>query len=220
MKKLLSAIAISVIALSATAQEKRESPAPKEHMGQGMHKKDHHGNNRHMMMKALNFSEAQKSQLKANREAYRTKVDALKKNQNISLKVYNEKKSALDKEQKEKMLSLLTPEQKTKMAEIKAKSEADRVAKTNKRFETMKSKLSLTDDQASKWQAQDESVQANRKAIMNNESLSRESKRDQMKALKETSQKDRKSILTADQVKKLEDMKKQRQPKDWKKTKS
>jgi len=206
MKRILSIIAISAISFSATAQEKREIKQHKDGTHQDMHKKGKHHNRQ--MMKDMNFSEAQQSQMKANREEYKTKLQQLKQDKNITLKDFNEKKEALNKEQKAKMHSLLTPEQKTKMAANKAKHEQEKIERQNKHFEKMKVGLSLTDDQANKLKAQNELTRNNMKAIRENESLSKEERMKQMKALKENSQQQRKSILTADQLKKMEEMKK------------
>ena len=118
------------------------------------------------------------------------------------------------------MQALLTPEQKATMAEMKSKQEQDKLARQNKHFEEMKTKLSLTEDQATRLKAQNESAHNSMKAIRENESLSKEERMKQIKAIKDASMEQRKSILTADQQKKLEEMKKERQEKDWKQSKS
>ena len=209
MKKLLSIIAIVAIGLSASAQVSRETKSAKGDMQQKRHfAGKHHG--QHNMMKALNFSDAQKAQLKTNREAYKTKLQALKQNQEMTLREFNAKKAILDKEQKEKMQALLTPEQKTKMAEMKTTREQEMKARNEKRFEEMKVKLSLSEDQAIKLKAFNESTFDQLKAIRENESLSREEKHEKMKAVKDAAMDQRKTILTADQQKKLEEMKQAR----------
>lgn len=120
MKKILAVIAITAITFSATAQEKRESNR-KHNMEQGKHKKGKQPGKQ--MMKELNFSEAQQSQMKADRLAYKAKMEQLKQNQHISVKEFNEKKEVLRREHKAKMESILTPEQKAKMAVLKAGNE-------------------------------------------------------------------------------------------------
>lgn len=217
MKKLLAIIAITAITFSATAQEKREGKQ-KHDMQKGMHKGGKHQRDG-QGMKDLNFSDAQKAQMKTNREEYKTKMNQLKQNQNMSVKEFNEKKQALHEEQKAKMQAMLTPEQKAKMAESKAKHEQQRTEMQAKRFEKMKTDLALSNDQASKLKAHNEATHAKLKALKENESLSKEQKHEQAKAIKEASKAERKNILTAEQLKKIDEMKKDRKGKDWKQTK-
>ncbi|MEO6488299.1 MAG: hypothetical protein ABIO04_00045 [Ferruginibacter sp.] len=216
MKKILSIIAILAITLSATAQEKREMKHDHEK------KEGHHDqeNRRGHIMQQLDLTDAQKSQMKATREEYKLKLDQLKQNPNISVKEYNEKKKAIEQEEKAKIKSLLTPEQQAKMAEFRshAKDKKDGMDKGNKRMERMKKELSLTDDQAAKLKAHNEDTHAKLKAIKENQSLSKEEKMQQMKALKESSKEQRKNILTTAQIKKMEEMRKEHKVKDRKKT--
>jgi len=212
MKKIFGTLlAVAMFSIAANAQEKREMKPGNDAMHHGRHQMGKH-HNRHMM-KDLNFSDAQKKQLKANREEYKMKLQQLKQEPNITLKAFNEKKQALNKEQKEKMQSLLTAEQKTKLAELKVKREQERTARQNQHFEKLKTTLALSNEQAAQWKAQNETVHNNLQAIRENESLSREEKRQQMKAIKDASMAQHKSILTAEQQQKMEEMKKERQQK-------
>lgn len=211
MKKILSILAITAISFSVTAQEKRETPKQNNPSHQ---KQMHHGGKHHgQMMKNLDLTDAQKVQMKANREEYKNKMQLLKQDQNMTMKVFNEKKEALHKEQKAKMLAVLTPEQKNKMAGMKATREKQKEESYNKHFEEMKKSLALSDDQAAKLKAQHESTVSNMKAIRENEKLSIEERKQQMKAIKESSKEQRKNILTADQFKKLEEMRKNKMEK-------
>lgn len=212
MKKILLILAVTAISFSVTAQEKRETPKQSNGSMQHMHHGGKHRNGK--MMKELNFSDAQKTQLKANREEYKMKIESLKKEQGITLKDFNTKKAVLDKEQRSKMQALLSPEQKTKMAEMKAKKEQANQERYNKHFEKMKTELSLTEEQASKLKAQHEIASNNMKAIRDNESLSREEKREQIRKIKETSMEQRKNVLNAEQLKKLEEMHKNKMKKE------
>ena len=72
----------------------------------------------------------------------------------------------------------------------------------------MKTELGLTDIQVSQMKSQRESMQTKFKAIMENESLSREQKKEQFQALKAKGKEQHKKIFTADQLKKMEEMKK------------
>ena len=198
---VITLLAVSAFSFSTTAQEKREMKPG--HMP-GMHK-HHHGM---MMAKELNFSAEQKAQAKLNHEDFKKKMQELNKNESITVKEQRDRKSALLKEQKAKMDALLTPEQKTKMVQLKADRKAKGEEHFTKHLDKMKSTLGLTDNQVAQMKAQRESMQTKFKSIMENESLSREQKRDQFMALKAEGKEQHKKILTPDQIKKMEEMKK------------
>ena len=179
MKKLLTSIlAVTILIFSATAQNKREN---KQNKGQhhGQQKKQH-------MMKNINMSEAQKAQAKAIRQD-----------------------QTLGKEQKkEQIKAILTPEQKTKMAEMKAEKKQNHEAKSAEKMEKMKANLGLSDDQANSMKAFNESFKNQRNAIKNDASLTKEQKKEKMKALKAQRKEQRKSVLTDEQEAKMKELKK------------
>ncbi|MBP9097986.1 MAG: hypothetical protein KBF74_04160 [Ferruginibacter sp.] len=207
MKKLLSIIVIIAISLSATAQQNRDALPRKDGMHGGKHKPGKMHNRQ--MMKEMNFSDAQKAQLKANRESYKAKMQQLNQQQDITVKEFKARKEALNKEQRSSMQSILTAEQKSKMAEMRTKREQENKARENKRFEKMKTNLSLSNEQASQIKAQNETVFNNLKAIRENESLSMEQKKQQMKAIKDAARQERMKVLTTEQQQKMEDLKKE-----------
>lgn len=206
MKKLLSIIVIIAISLSATAQEKRHKMQDKCGLSEGKHRprKPHN----RQMMKELNFSEAQKSTLRANRESLRQKLQQLEKEENITVKEYRSRKAALIKENRAAMQSVLTPEQQQNMAEMKMKREQQNKERDNLRVEKMKSTLSLTSEQAAQIKSQQEAVRMKQQAIRENETLSMEQKKQQMKALHESARQERMKVLTAEQQEKMKARKK------------
>lgn len=206
MKKLLSIIAIIAISLSATAQEKRQKMHDKGGCQEGKHRPGKPHNRQ--IMKELNFSEAQKSTLRANRETLKAKMQQLEKEENITVKEYKTRKQALHKENRAAMQSVLTPEQQQKMADMKLKREQQIKERENVRLEKMKSNLSLTNEQAAKIKSQQEAFHLKQKAIRENESLSMEQKKEQMKALQESARQERMKVLTAEQQEKMKARKK------------
>ena len=206
MKKLLSIIAIIAISLSAAAQEKRQKMHDKGGFQEGKHRPGKPHNRQ--MMKELNFSEAQKSKLRANRESFRAKMQQLEKEENITVKEYKTRKQALHKENRAAMQSVLTPEQQQKMADMKLKREQQNKERENVRLEKMKSNLSLTNEQAAQIKSQQEALHLKQKSIRENESLSMEQKKEQMKALQESARQERMKVLTAEQHEKMRARKK------------
>ena len=197
MKKLLIPL-IAIFALTATvnAQDK-------------MSIKSHH--NKHqkgMMAKQLNFSEAQKTQAKAINEDSRKKMQELNKNESITVKEQRDRRAAIQKERKTKMDGLLTAEQKAKQTQLRAEQKAKKEAGYTKRLDKMKTNLNLTDEQVAKLKAQRTTTHAKAEKIKNNESLSREQKKEQMMALKSEAKDQHKKIFTPEQLKKREEMKK------------
>jgi Spy/CpxP family protein refolding chaperone len=200
MKKLLATLFVTALfTVSATAQEKR--PMKRGHMQ--MHK--HH---RHMMAKQLNFSEDQKKQAKIYNEDFRKKMQDLNKNESITVKEQRDRKEALRKEQRTKMQGLLTPEQKTKMAQLKADGQKKKEEHFARHLDKMKITLNLTDAQVAQMRSQREATQLKMKAIRENESLSREERKSKMMALKAEAKEQHKKILTPEQLKKMEELKK------------
>ncbi len=197
MKKVLIPL-FAIFALSATANAQ-------DKMGKkGHHQKNHMG----MMAKRLNFSEDQKKQAKLINEDSRKKMQELNKNESITVKEMRDRRQLILKEKKAKMEGLLTAEQKTKKTQLIAEQKVKKEERYTKHLAKMKTKLGLTDDQVAKMKSQRTDVQAKMQKIKNNESLSREQKREQMIALKSDIKEQRKKIFTPEQLKKMEEMKK------------
>jgi len=203
MKRIIAlTVAFAIAGFSLTAQQTREM----KHHNKG--NQMHHGQKKNMV-KDLNLTDAQKTQLKADKEANKAKMEALNKQDNITVKEMRERKAALQQEQKAKMDALLTPDQKATIAADKANMESKRKDMDGKRGEAMKEKLGLSNDQAAKLKTHNEATHSKIKAIRDNQSLSMEQKKEQMKAVKESSKAQRNSILTAEQIKKMDEMKKE-----------
>ena len=215
MKKLITlSLAFSALVFTASAQEQKTDKKQRSEHAKGM--KGNRG------MADLNLTDAQKTQMKANREDFKVKMEQLKA-QNLPEAQYNERKKALRAEQKAKMESILTADQKAKMAEKRKNFKEGKYEGKNKgtnaradkqgRFEKMKTELSLTDDQAAKLKAQNQALKAKREAIKNDQSLTKEAKKEKMTALRNEAKEQRKSILTVEQMKKMEQLKKDRKDK-------
>jgi Spy/CpxP family protein refolding chaperone len=197
MKKLLiPLVAIFALAATANAQDK---------MGKKGHQRHHQ---KGMMAKELNLSDAQKAQAKTINADYRKKMQDLNKQDNITVKEMRNRKAAIQKDRKTKMDGLLTADQKNKIAQAKADRKVKSEERSVKRMDKMKSNLNLSDEQVSKLKAQRSATQAKVEKIKNNESLSREQKKEQMMALKAEAKEQHDKVLTPEQLKKKEEMRK------------
>ncbi len=121
MKKLIAlSFVAAILTFTVSAQTERDT--------EGKAKMERH-NSKHEkgnMLKELDLSKEQKAQFKAQHQDMKAKREALKAQDNLSVKEMREKQQALKAEQKMKMESLLTAEQKTKMAEMKKRKMAER----------------------------------------------------------------------------------------------
>jgi protein CpxP len=204
MKKIIMiALAFSAVTFSASAQEKREMKDGGRHHS-GMRK--HH--NKGMMAKQLNFSEDQKKQAKLINVDFKQKMKTLNSNESITVKEQRDRKHSLMQERKAKMDGLLTPEQKTKLAQLKEDRKKKSEEHFAKRLDKMKTNLGLSETQVGQLKTQREAMHAKMKAIKDNQGLSREQKKEQFMALKADAKEQHKKIFTADQMKKMEEMKK------------
>ena len=191
--------AVAGFIFSAQAQETR----PKKDSGAYHH--------RNMMLKDLNLTDAQKTQLKAERESFKAQLDALEKNETLTVKEYKTRKADLYKQQKEKMNSLLTEDQKAALAKHKLERKGKHEMHRGYGIEKMKSQLNLSDDQVSKMKEKREAQKAAAKSIKEDAKLSSTEKAEKLKELKEQNKAAFKEILTEEQLQKM---------KEWKKDKS
>ena len=189
---------VMFLAFGASAQEK--------HKGHhGKHRAKHH---REYLTKDLNLSDAQKQQMKTAKETYRKQMAELNKNENITVKEMRDRRASLAKEHKSAIEGILTQEQKNKIQENRAKSMEKRKEMQAKRMEKMKKDLALTDDQSAKLKSLNESYKSKFESLNKNESLDRTAKREQFKTLHQQHRNEMKSVLTQEQVQKLEEMRK------------
>jgi Spy/CpxP family protein refolding chaperone len=220
MKKYLLALsAFTVMAFAANAQEKNTSADAANQQQQMNHDRRGYGmNHRHHamgMMKDLNLTDAQKKQAKELNSAYMEKVKDLEKDDNITLKDYRAKKAMLEQERKSSFLAMLTSDQKDKLAQAKKEMGEKREMMAKKRMDKMKSDLNLTDAQVEKIQDQRKSSMKAMEEIRENSSLSQEEKKEKFMDLKKSNHENMSNILTADQIKKWDELRHSRMN-EWK----
>jgi len=214
MKKLF--IGLAALALGAAAQaqdpstgsgQAQQQPPQKEmhfrHHGEG--RREGHGRHGELAQK-LNFSDQQKQQLKDINTKYRQQLADLMKNEDITVREQKARLAAIRKEHKEQMQALLTPDQKAQLEKMKA--EHRELAKVNAktRAEKMKIKLGLSDDQAKQLKDMHTGTAAKMKQIRDDQSLTPDHKKEQIKSLVKEQHEQLKSVLTPEQLKQLDEM--------------
>lgn len=204
MKKILAMFLVAAVTgLSANAQEipqrKHEGFKPQGHHGQMKHRRGG------LDMQKLNLTDAQKEQFKAQHESFRKQLEELKKNENITVKEWKSRMENLRKENKTKMDGILTSDQKAQIEKMKTEQKAMHEIDAKARAEKMKLKLGLSDEQSAKLQKNRTEMAEKIKAIRENKSLSDEKKKEEMKELMKKQKENMKSILTEEQMKKLQE---------------
>lgn len=213
MKKYFLALsALTMITIAANAQTTRAST---DTSGKSAKTYSHHkskdGIHKHHegMMKDLNLTDAQKQQAKDLSIDYKKQITDLK-NSNLSADDYKAKRQSIEKERKAKFESILTSEQQDKMVQAKKNRSEKMKMMSQKRMDKMKTDLNLTDEQVSKIKEQRESSMSQAKAIKENASLTEDQKKEQLMNLRKSGKEGTNSILTADQLRKKEEMKNSR----------
>jgi len=209
MKKIIAMFLVTaIIGLSVNAQEipqrKQGGFKPQGHQGLMKH---HRGG---IDKKKLNLTDAQKEQFKAQHESFRKQLEELKKNENITVKEWKIRMENLRKENKTKMDGILTSEQKAQIEKMKTEQKAMHEIDAKAQAEKMKLRLGLSDEQSAKLQKNRTEMAEKIKAIHENKSLSDEKKKEEMKELMKKQKETMKSILTEEQMKKLQEGRKQK----------
>ncbi len=208
MKKLLFLLMGFAIVTSVKAQEIPERKMDKPGMHNGMHEREMRGRHDHMRMMAkdLNLTEQQKDQLKKNHEDLRSRFEALKKEDNITVKEYRSRMENLRKEQKKSFQSILTADQKATLEKKKENAKGRFDHQTDKRSEKMKTRLGLTEEQTIQMKKNREELHSRIKVICDDKSLSDEKRREAIKTEMKAQKAKNNSILSEDQKKKMKEM--------------
>ncbi|MEO6330252.1 MAG: hypothetical protein ABIO55_15065 [Ginsengibacter sp.] len=106
------------MALLTAEQKDKLGQLSKEHRGQG---KMDGAKRMEKMKESLAFSDDQAAKLNAQKEAFKTKAEAIKNNEALSADQKNEQLKALREERKNEFKNILTPDQVKKMEEMKHK---------------------------------------------------------------------------------------------------
>jgi Spy/CpxP family protein refolding chaperone len=120
MKKIITGLfAIAAFAFNATAQTQGDADQKKSHKERNGYHKDHQGKGMYGMEK-LNLSDAQKQQIKAINDDFKTRFQTLKGTDNSTVSAdAKAQRKALMQERKEKIAAVLTPEQRTQFEQMR-----------------------------------------------------------------------------------------------------
>ncbi|MDE3211823.1 MAG: hypothetical protein KGM98_01210 [Bacteroidota bacterium] len=154
----------------------------------------------------ITLTDAQKAQMKAINSDYHQQLMALEKHDEITVKQYREKMAALEQARKTKADAVLTQDQKQQIADFRKHQQEMGEKMAENHLMKMKSALNLTEDQVAKIQSQQKESMQKARAIRENTTLTNEQKRQAIHDLMKQNRDNMKSILTADQLKKQQEL--------------
>lgn len=206
MKKTILGLVSVLIITFVQAQKRDHKEQNKQH--QKHERKEKLTKAKKYAAKKLNLTDDQKKKMKELKNDFNSKRKALQENEKITVKEQRDKMFELNKQQRNAVQNIFTPEQKKQIADIREKGKGRMAKMQNKKMERMKTKISLTDEQASKIKSARENMMKDMKSLKDNQTISRTDLQKRMKELKDNHKKEMESIFTKEQKNKIEEMKK------------
>lgn len=206
MKKVIT-LSLSLLALTILSNAQRGGNSQGGVRGQRTGQMRQHAG----ALQKLNLSDAQKSQLKTSNEAFRNEVKTIKSNDNLTQGEAKTQLKAAAEKQKTSVQGILTTEQKAQLGEIKEnrgdRGERGGPGERGRDFKGNLKNLNLTDAQKADLKTQREALQTKIKAIKDDNALTKEDKKAQIKALMDGQKDAFKNILTPEQLAQLKEKK-------------
>lgn len=183
---------------------------------------DHRREQRMDKFEGLNLTADQKAKLKLIREEQKKEMQVLKGNKSVT----QEQREALHKKYREQMESVLTADQKQQLAKMKEERKAS--AKKGdfkngsgrkgdfKRSGDFEKELGLTQEQKDKMAKIRADYRSQFETVRNDNSLTKEQKKTKMHDLMKAQQEQMKTVLTKEQIEKMQSLKKDRSSKNTK----
>jgi Spy/CpxP family protein refolding chaperone len=202
MKKAFIGMAFAaLIATTAGAQDQSTGLAERP--------KGHHRGN-WANLEQLNLTDQQKTEMKSINEDFKQQMTDLKKSEDkITVTEWKSKMATIRKDHHEKVQKVLSDEQKASLKKTMHTRRSDMRKHGGRRnLERMKKELNLTDDQVSALKKNHEDMAQKFKAIRADKNLTDDQKKAELKEFKKQQHESLRSILTAEQLQKLEQQKK------------
>jgi Spy/CpxP family protein refolding chaperone len=211
MKKIITSALVLALAFGSAQAQKTSG-----HKGKGYNKENRMGG-----YDKLNLTADQKSRLDALKATYKQQAADLKNNTQLSDEQRKTRKNELHQNFKSQADAILTPVQKEQLSQMKANRTAKnkhanfKGAKGNKmamgaRGEGLQKELNLSQDQQAKMTQIRTETRTKMQALRNDNSLSQDQKRAKMQELMKSQQEQVKTILTKEQIEKMESVRKER----------
>lgn len=196
MKKIFLLTLAMVTIVAVQAQKKRVTVERKDFRDK-------------MITQKLKFSDEQKQKAKTLNEDYRKKLTGLRKKDDILVKDWKNQMMELNKKHREDMRGLLSKEQKEQIEKMKIDRKKIAEIDANARMEKMKLRLDLNNDQMEKIKKYRGETMEKMRSLKKNKSMDMTKKREEIRTLMNKRKETMKSILTEDQLKKMQELRKQ-----------
>jgi hypothetical protein len=193
MKKIIACTIVLAVAIQGIMAQ--DVPEQKHERNRARHHKE--------SFQQLNLSEDQKSKFKSLNDDFRKQMQDLRKNDNITVKEWKSKMETLRNDHRSKMSSILTTEQKAKLEKSREARKTRNKVSADSRFDRMKSRLNLTEEQTTKLNQNRANMAEKLKAIRENQSLTDEQRKEQARELRKQNKESLEKILTEEQLKRL-----------------
>jgi Spy/CpxP family protein refolding chaperone len=214
MKRVMITIALgaAMLATGAMAQtsstdQSNNSTATQPEQGKHHFGRRHHGGmNMKKMAEKLNLSQQQQDQLKPIFEKQREQAKAIRQDNSLTQDQKKEKMQALHQDFQTQVSGILTPEQQQQVAQMKANGREHMRGKMGAR---MAEKLNLSQQQQDQLKPIFEKQHEQMRAIWQDNSLSKDQKKEKMQALRQDFQTQINDVLTPDQQQQWQQMREQ-----------
>jgi Spy/CpxP family protein refolding chaperone len=214
MKRILTgALAFMLFAGATQAQTKQDT---------SIH---HHRDGHEMAMKQLNLTPDQQARLKSIHEDERKEMQTLKSNTSLTADQLKEQRKELHKKYHDQMQSVLTPAQKDQLKKLQSQrkekgAKKGQWGKDRKDFARkgagLENQLNLTPEQKDQLAKMRADVKSQIESIRNDQSLTQDQKKEKIHSIMKDQQEKFKSVLTQEQIEKLQSLRKEREAKNTK----
>lgn len=205
MKKIILGLLAFVLAFPAVYAQKKAGKGMNGDTKTYRHHPGKQGWEQNAMYKKLNLTREQQDKLAKINKDYRAGVADLKKKEAaITVKDYKAQMQVLGKKRRSESDNVFTPEQKAQLQQMRAERKRKFEASDKGKRGDMQSALGLSEDQSARLKALREYTQKKVKDIRGNQALSDSEKKEQVSTVFKQQREDMKSILTPEQMKKME----------------
>jgi Spy/CpxP family protein refolding chaperone len=163
------------------------------------HYGDHSGRHLDMLSQKLNLTDQQKSQLQSLFQNQRSQIDAIRQDSSLTPEQKRERIHQLHQSSHTQFLAALTPEQKQQLEQMRAQ-------RGERGLEMLSQRLNLTPDQQSKLKPILEAQHKQMEALRDDNSLTPEQRMARAREIHQSSKSQLSSILTPEQLQRLQQM--------------
>ena len=198
-------LATGAIAQTSSTDQSNSTTATQPEQGKHGFGRRHHGGMKKMAEK-LNLSQQQQDQLKPIFEKQREQAKAIWKDSSLTEGQKNEKMQALHQDFQTQVSGILTPAQQQQLAQMKENGKEHMRGKMGAR---MAEKLNLSQQQQDQLKPIFEKQHEQMRAIWQDNSLSKDQKKEKMQALRQDFKTQINGVLTPDQQQQWQQMREQ-----------